>query len=535
MPTSIPVLIVGAGPTGLSMAFELKRHGVDFRIIDKQIKPVKTSNALGVQTRTLEVWDDMGLVKEMLAQGCPIKGFNIYANKKQIAHVYPFELLSLYPFVLALSQQHTEEILIKHLESQNVKIEMNVDMIDLKQQENNCLITLNHADGKKETIETTWVIGCDGAHSYIREKCNIPFQGKELPQHFVLADTVLKTDLPSNQVHAFLSEKGPLFFIRYDDKYFRIILEVSAIPELANAKTISYEQLKNLVKDRCFLPIEIEEPIWNSGFWIHERMASTFRQNNLFLLGDAAHIHSPAGAQGMNTGIQDAYNLAWKLASVIKKTSPPELLNTYNQERLPFAKKILKNTTFLTHFVSLKNPFLCALRNLFLSHLLKIKKFRNKVFSNLTQLNIYYKNSGLTKDCLGAKKGPKAGTRLLDAKYNDTQSLMDHVRGTTWCLLVFFDKNLNFSLGPIQETLEKKFGSCVKLIGISLNPLNALMESVVCETIFDINKVLHQLYEIKGTTFFLIRPDKYIGFRGNEKDEKILFEYLHQFLQSRSI
>ncbi|HLB58150.1 MAG TPA: FAD-dependent monooxygenase, partial [Gammaproteobacteria bacterium] len=413
MSNTIPVLITGAGPTGLSMAVELNRHGIAFRIIDKQTKPVPTSNALVAQTRTLEVWEDQGLLSDALTRGNILRGFNFYAKNKNIIHLDLNILNSDYPFVLGIAQHQTEVMLLDYLKNQGISVERETELIDFSEEKNQVKTTLRHPNGETEVLQADWVIACDGARSLLRTRCHIPFLGKELSQHFVLADLKIKSELPSNQVYAFMSDNGPLLLIQFDQNYSRLIAEVTHDPELSAAKSVTDEQLKRLVRERSPFKLELEKPVWTSGFWIHERIVSSYRHNNIFFAGDTAHIHSPAGGQGMNTGIQDVYNLAWKLALVINKKAPSTLLDSYHIEREQVGKSVLKKTTLLTWMISLHHPVLSFIRNWILSHVMRFEKIRKKIAEDMTQLAIHYKNSSVIEDHLKTCLGPPPGMRML--------------------------------------------------------------------------------------------------------------------------
>ena len=195
MQNTLPILIVGAGPTGLTMAIELSRQGIPFRIIDKQIKPVLHSNALAVQTRTLYVWEDLGLLQDAHVKGEEVKAFNVYSDHKKLAHIDTKLLEGNKKYILGLSQHETETMLLKNLRDKNVIVEMEVDITDLQENATGIKVSLQHKDGGTEEINTQWLIACDGGHSFVREKIGIPFTGKELRQHFVLADAEIESTL----------------------------------------------------------------------------------------------------------------------------------------------------------------------------------------------------------------------------------------------------------------------------------------------------------------------------------------------------
>jgi 2-polyprenyl-6-methoxyphenol hydroxylase-like FAD-dependent oxidoreductase len=521
-----PVLIVGAGPTGLSMAIELTRYGIPFRIIDKQIKPVMTSNALIAQTRTIELWDDQNLLSQALPRGNKITGFKFSANHHTIFHADQQSLDGTHPFLLGISQHETETLLIKNLREQQVNIEMNIELIDLQEEDNEINVTIAHANQETEIIKTNWLIACDGAHSIIREKANMPFLGKKLKQHFVLADIKIKPLHFSKDIQAFSSPAGPLIIIQFDQDHARIIAEVTHDPDLSAATILTQAQLKKILTERCSIPLEFAEPVWTSGFWVQEKMVSAFRYHNIFFAGDAAHIHSPAGGQGMNTGIQDAYNLAWKLAFVIQHKSSPAILDSYHQERYPVAKSVLRKTTFLTRIMTLHNPILSCIRNFVFHQLGRIPIFCKTMFRNITQLDIHYKNSFLVKECMHMQPGPTAGTRFIDVLYTNNAYLMDKVRGIKPCLLIFLGEHQAIdAINLIVTSIKQQYPEYINFILIhTQKEMPAWSET----TIYDENGLIHQHYQVKDLTFYFIRPDKYIGFRGQLTHQAQLIDYLQQ-------
>lgn len=519
MQNNIPVLIVGAGPTGLTMAVELERYQVPFRIIDKTVKPVITSNALAVQTRTLYAWEQMGLLNTALSKGEKIRSFNYYANNKQIANI-DFKLLSgNISYILGLSQHDTEEIMIEQLNKKHISVESTVSITNIEENNQGILVYLKHKNGDKEIIQTSWLIACDGGHSYIRDKLSIPFIGNELSQHFVLADAIIDSNLARDQAHLFISEHGLFALLPFNKDYFRIIAEVSSHPTLKSAKSLTYEQVKELAETLCPFNLTIHKPIWTSGFWIHENMIASYRHNHIFFAGDAAHIHSPAGGQGMNTGIQDAHNLAWKLSFVIQKRAKEALLDTYEIERRQVGIDIVRNTTFLTNIMTTKHYFIKMLRNYIISVLSSYNYFRKKLANMLTQLNIKYQKNLIVRDCLPWRSGHKAGTFKAD-----TPQAVNTVLNTTGFSLLIFGNGKNHSNLTRDFIDNFKFAHLVKCIYI-----NKGVSDWQGISIEDTDMEIHKNFRITTPTLFLIRPDKYIGFRGEFKHKNKLNQYLTNF------
>jgi len=457
------VLIIGAGPTGLTMACELARRGIACRIIDQRVEPIKTSNALAVHARTLEVWQDMGLIEEALSEGHILHGFNIYANGKRIVRIRLNHIDSPYPFVLSLPQAKTEELLTHYLQRYDVAVERGVSLTELNQNDNVVRVTLTQTDDKTEEVETQWLIACDGGYSHVREQLGLPFEGVDLPEHFVMADLYVQSEtkksprqsagnstrLNNDEINAFFSKEGPFAIIPMTAQGFsRVLAEVSSDSELSNAKSVTLKDFERLAKERCPVPLELSEPDWTSTFWTHRRISEQYRVNRVLLAGDCAHLHSPAGGQGMNTGIQDAYNLAWKLALVIENKTSERLLDSYEPERRPVAQEVLKETTWMTHLVSINMPILQRVRNTALALITQHRKIREHFAEQIAEINFDYCDSPIVQEYTEKEKtrprflkGPKAGQRAPDGTvftlHNNKTTLYNVIAGTQHALLLF--------------------------------------------------------------------------------------------------
>lgn len=535
MQTSTPVLIVGAGPSGLTMALELHRYGIPFRIIDKQIKPVPTSNALAVHPRTMEVWSDMGFISEALVLGTKLRGGHIYSGRKKLAQIDFSHLDTDYPFVLGLAQRVTEAMLIKQLKKHNIAVEMDVELTDFYQDDSGLKLTLRHSDGDEEEVQANWLIACDGGHSIIRERLKIPFEGRELEQHFVLADLVIQSDeISQDELSLFSSKQGLFAIIPFDKMYSRVLAEVSNDPELREAKTVTDAQLKRLFAERCPFKLKFSEPVWTSGFWIHERMIPNYRHHRVLFVGDAAHVHSPAGGQGMNTGIQDAYNLAWKLALLIQKKAKFSILETYQSERHPVGEQVLHDTSLLTKFMALHNSFLRMLRNFVIGMIGKSQRFQQAFAEKLSMINIRYQDSLLVKDCMPRALGPVAGSRMLDVHCGE-QRLFDLVKGSQFVLLIFSgvtEQTNIFNFLQLQSSMLEQYKDMVK--SVLINTQDDFYEWNNGK-IFDSELKVHKRYGVTESSLYLIRPDKYIGFRGTIDDQEELVKYLNSVLVSEFV
>lgn len=288
------VLIVGAGPTGLTAAISFAHRGIKPRIIDKRKEAITTANALVIQPRTLEIWEDLKIVNDALQQGHRLIGADISMRNKIIFSLTYEDLPTRYPFMLALPQARTEHLLAKHLSSLGVEVERGVELENLFETENGIDAVCNGM-----TSNYTWVLGCDGAKSTVRQLANIPFKGEEFPQHFIMADLAVDWSKKSDKLHVTLSDDGPFVFFPRDNKgNGRLVFDVSKDKRLKDEKNPIFDDFKMLMNKRSDVPATLHEPNWISTFWIHSKIATTYRKGHLFLAGDAAHQHSPFGGKG---------------------------------------------------------------------------------------------------------------------------------------------------------------------------------------------------------------------------------------------
>jgi 2-polyprenyl-6-methoxyphenol hydroxylase-like FAD-dependent oxidoreductase len=414
------VLIVGAGPTGLTLAAELQAYEVPFRIIDRQLDRVHESRALAIQPRTLEVLARHGLAQPLVDLGNSAIRLRLHANGR----VIPIDLFDVgltdtaYPFVLFLSQAETERVLCEHLLRHGVAIERGVELVGLDPAGDRVTCRLRHRDGREETVEASYVSGCDGAHSTVREQAGIGFAGRAYPQTFLLAD--LEVDgLEPDLVHSYLTDVGLLFFFPLGRPASWRLL---AIRPTGNTGEVTLAELQAVVDSTTTDRLRLHSPVWMTDFRLAVRAAGEYRSGRVFLAGDAAHIHSPAGGQGMNTGIQDAVNLGWKLAFDLRGIANPALLDTYAAERAPVGQAVLRLTDRLFTLATTGNPMVRMARTRVVPRLapsvLRFAPGRAAAFRTLSQLHIRYRESPLSVDGPQvANCGIRAGERIPDAPY----------------------------------------------------------------------------------------------------------------------
>ena len=404
------------------MALELTRHGVPCRIIDKLPHASTTSKALAIHSRTLEVFEQIGLIEEALALGLKEHGMNVYADGQRIIHMSFDELNAPYPFILDLPQNQTEQLLGARLEQMGVHVERQVELLDFSQDEQAVTATLRHADGHTETITTSWLIGCDGAHSAVRHTLNIPFSGSAYPEAFALADVRLDWPLPESEMQIFIRQEGLLAVFPMRGGRYRIIVETAAEAGDETLPDPTLEDIQGYLNRFAPAGTTASDPAWLGAFRTHLRHAAHTRQGRAFLVGDAAHIHSPAGGQGMNTGLQDAYNLGWKLALVQSGQAHAALLDTYETERQPVADSVLHTSDLLLKMATLRSPITQQIRNRLLPLLVQQDVIQQRMTAQIAELSINYRKSPIVAEHLHSHfshghliGGPRAGDRAPDA------------------------------------------------------------------------------------------------------------------------
>src|SRR5438552_8448870 len=339
------VLIVGAGPTGLVLGLWLTRLGVRVRIIDKTSEPGTTSRALAVQVRTLELYRQIGLADAVVARGRPMRAVNLWAAGKPVAHAVLGDMgaaISPFPYALIFPQDEHERLLIDRLAEADVQVERETELVAFEDAAGRVLARFTRADGATEACEASYIAGCDGAHSAVRQAMAIGFRGGTYNHLFYVADVEARGAAMNGELHAALDTRDFLaVFPLKEDGRARLIGTVRADAEHQH-EHLSWSDVSRRVID--WMRIHVDRVHWFSTYHVHHRVADRFRKGRAFLLGDAAHIHSPVGGQGMNTGIGDAVNLAWKLAAVLNGRAVPSLLDSYEPERIAFARRLVATT-----------------------------------------------------------------------------------------------------------------------------------------------------------------------------------------------
>ena len=358
------VLVVGAGPVGLTMAAELARYGVGVRIVDKAAQRTDKSKALVLWSRTLELLDRMGCGASFVEAGRKVREADIISGGATIARVNFDGLKTPHPYALMLPQSETERLMEQHLNALGVEVERRVELIRFVADEDAVTAFLRRPDGGEETVDVDWMIGCDGAHSIVRHGLGMEFEGDTMLSHFILADLHLAGGPPLDEIKTYWHEAGPLVIFPIGPGRYRVVADAGEPKAGEPTPDPTLEEVQSLLDQRGPAGVKASDPVWLSGFTINERKVADYRAGRVFLAGDAAHVHSPAGGQGMNTGMQDAINLAWKLALVCRGVASPEpLLGSYSAERSEVGREVLANAGRLTTIALMRGAVAQSIRN----------------------------------------------------------------------------------------------------------------------------------------------------------------------------
>jgi 2-polyprenyl-6-methoxyphenol hydroxylase-like FAD-dependent oxidoreductase len=406
------VLVVGAGPVGLAMAIELARYGVPVRIVDKAVQRTDKSKALVIWSRTLELMDRIGCTASFIDAGFKVTAANIRTEDKQIARITLDEIPTPYPFALVLPQSETERLLEEQLTSYGVHVERSVELIRFEANADGVVSTLCHLDGREEAFESAWLVGCDGAHSIVRHQLGLGFEGDTLKSDWILADIHLSGVPHPGEIEILWHAEGVLAIFPISKDRYRVIANVGDGSGKAAGTDPTLEEVQAVMDRRGPGGMIASEPLWLAGFHINERKVTDYRVGRLFLAGDAAHIHSPAGGQGMNTGIQDACNLAWKLALVCHGIGNTELLlDSYSQERSAVGETVLKGAGRITAIGILSGEIKQSIRNRLASLIFGLSPIVKTAANAMAEISIGYPKSPLNVRGKHISSGPHVGER----------------------------------------------------------------------------------------------------------------------------
>ena len=442
------VLIAGAGPVGLALALELQRFGIRFRIVEKKPQRSTTSKALGLQARLSEIFAIQGIEEKFAARGfSDIRALNARSGAKKLLTiaVRPPPNQSgreaYQPRMFVIPQSVTEEILESAVQERGQTVERRRELIGFEQDADCVTAVVGNEDGAQETIRAQFLVSCEGAHSLVRKQAGFSFAGTTMPLRFLLADITIDWDLPPNEVHVWFHRDGVFAALPFGGQKWRLIVERAEAPD-EEVEEVTLELVQRLAAERTHKKdIRIRDPLWLSDFRINARMVDRFRDRRLFVAGDAAHIHSPLGGQGIATGIQDATNLAWKLAAVLREGAPDSLLDTFDEERKPIARAVLRGTSAASNLVFAMNPVLRFVRERLVFPILRTRFVQRRLIGNVSQLEMHYRGGSLAApfDRKFSRGGVRAGDRAPDVvfKRGDEKVSLFRLIGTLGLLALF--------------------------------------------------------------------------------------------------
>jgi 2-polyprenyl-6-methoxyphenol hydroxylase-like FAD-dependent oxidoreductase len=515
------VLVVGAGPVGLTLALDLARRDISCRIIDQApVYPIGTRGR-GINARTQEVFEALDVLKPLFAYAEPNRIWRIYGPGNQLVREFnPASLVPMptpdkpYLAPLMVSQQHTEAVLREHLASLGVHVEMNTRLLDLTQHEQGVVARAQVCEAVSTKIRARYLVGCDGGHSTVRHCANIAFQGEAWQEEQILANVTVSGLDPDYWCSWSHPDKGTVTLNYMSQSHTWFFIAPLSPDEHGSYPAPTLETLQRLFDERASIAsVRLSDPTWISIWRPNIRMVERYRDSRVFLAGDAAHVHSAAGGQGLNTGVQDAYNLGWKLAAVLSG-APDTLLDTYQAERLPIAAGVLASTSIRHR--ELNRSF--SGQGQGLTNLLSGKE----TFADPTQLSLNYRGSELSRD-EGSTTSIRAGDRAPDAPCIEASSgkairLFDVFRGPHFTLLTFSDRPATL--------LPDAYNDCVQVYRLA-RP-DSTTTTTDKHTLIDNMGHAHQAYGITNDAVILIRPDGYIGLIGGNLRLESIVDYLCQ-------
>jgi 2-polyprenyl-6-methoxyphenol hydroxylase-like FAD-dependent oxidoreductase len=564
------ILVVGAGPTGLSLACFLAQQGVVADVVDKDDGPSEGSRALGVQTRTLELLHGLGVTDQLVSSGVELTGIEA-RDKRDV--IWSAELadanrpLTRFPNILALPQSLTEEVLLERFRQLGGDVRWHMQLEGLSEDEAGVAAKMASTDGVT-TRAYDWVIGCDGANSDVRRLLDVDFEGEPGRESWwLVADAKSsRPEADAPRMTVFLAGKVPFAVVPLPEKgHCRLLLpRVANLQDRASEPTFSLDAIRQMVDERTGVEFEIEEILWQSSFAIHGRLAATYRKGHILLAGDAAHVHSPVGGQGMNTGIQDAANLAWKLGLVARGEADDRILDTYEEERRPVAEDLLHATDRATSFMSSDNGLFSSFRRMLTKFALNTGRFKTGFARRLAMLDVSYArkdNPILDEDRDGPfeplvnrndereqprladwrdfNRGPEPGDRAIDVEFAERgvqRRLYDYLHTDCSTLLLFDGEETSV---PGYRNLRAIAKDCSNTIPGFLEPViivrqgeepESLEQQGSARVILDADGYLHRAYHARSECLYLVRPDLYIGFRSQPADKQSLIAHINSLI-----
>jgi 2-polyprenyl-6-methoxyphenol hydroxylase-like FAD-dependent oxidoreductase len=504
-PTVPTALVVGAGPVGLVAAIELARRGVPIRVIDPLPAPTTESRAILIHSRSLEMMERMGVVEKIIASGVRTGGMQMHADGKTLADVAVDAVDSPYPFSITTAQTETERILTERLAELGVTVQRGVRLVAFDQDDAAVHYRVEHADGRTEDGTVDWVIGTDGSHSTVRAQTGQKLAGSFKGERFLLGDVDADYDLPRDRMHSFMGVGGgPLFVFPMLGRRIRVIAQITDGDE-----EVSLSRLQQVLDERS-IGCTVGAARWLTIFEIHHAQVPLYRVGRAFLAGDAAHVHSPAGGQGMNTGMQDTFNLGWKLAAVVRGEAETALLDSYQAERHPIAARVIEQTTRVTNMGTVDSRLGRAMRNTAMHLAGKVPAVRRALAEQLAETDLAYRTSPIVGGT-ARRTAVRPGDSAPDVAGTGLRELLAAAGGTTAMLFA----------PPADDARAAVPGALAGLPVIRIAGAAATTGSdpILGDPILgDADGRIARRYGARTGDVFLVRPDGYVGFAGSTAD-----------------
>ena len=517
-PSTAKVLVVGAGPVGLVMACELARRGVPIRVIDALPAPTVESRAILIHARSLEMLQRIGVAQEIIASGVRTNGMRMQADGKVLADLTFETVDSPYQFSVTTAQTETERILTSRLAEFGVRIERGVELLSFDQDDAGVQYRLQHPDGRIETAGTGWVVGTDGSHSTVRAQTGQKLEGSFKGERFLLGDVDAEYDLPRDRMHSFFGTGGgPLLIFPMLGRRARVIAQITD-----GDSDASIDRLQRIVDERV-TGFRVLAARWLTVFEIHHAQVPQYRVGRAFLAGDAAHVHSPAGGQGMNTGMQDAFNLGWKLAAVVNDAADPALLDSYQAERHPVAARVIEQTTRITRMGTLDTAVERKLRNTAVHLITRLPAVHRVVAEQMEETDLAYRTSPIVAGT-HRRGGVRPGDCAPDVPGSGLQELLTATDGT---VALIFGPATN---DPAAAELGRPAPDPDRQRGKRSGAVSS--DSTVLD---DPDGRIARRYGARAGDVVIVRPDGYVGFVGALTDTDDQAEAMAAIARYRSI
>jgi 2-polyprenyl-6-methoxyphenol hydroxylase-like FAD-dependent oxidoreductase len=543
----IDVLIVGAGPTGLVAALELARRGITFRLIEKTTQRSPHSRALALHARTLEILEllSVQLADTFVRAGYTSPGASLSLGNNTI--VTDFSRLDTnYPYILFVPQAETEALLEAHLTSSGHAIERGVELKVVLQGPDEVTVQLQDVDGQVEEVTARYVLGCDGAHSTTRHAIGLPFLGKGYPWMAFLGDVKLESTAGKNGLSQFSNERGLAILLPFQDGYVRVVTIDTAYQNSFAREDLTLDELQASMNAIIPVSTYARDPRWLTRWSAQLRQVPRYRVGRVFVAGDAAHIHSPAGGQGLNTGVQDAYNVAWKLALVLRGQAPESLLDTYHLERYPVGQQVMRSSDSLLRSSLAHKTLMSTGRNFAIKVLMPLLPRPHVSGENLSGLGISYhhrsRRSSLLK-LLAGQQARQAGDRVPDlelrpapltAETSMSVRLYDLLRQAPYSLFIaiapqWFERDRQHIM-RLLENLKPYLGGTIRPYAVFEQGPEAIAHELPVTTLLDFKQQFQHKLGTSHGSIMLVRPDGYVALHVPKLNQEHLLSELQPWV-----